>query len=91
MEFSDKLPQKFAAIWSLLDERTRRIMSANEAMILGYGGISAVSKASGLSRKAIAHGVQDIKNVFALRKDVSGVLVLGEKQLQQAIQSFWMY
>ena len=64
MEFSDKLPQKFAAIWSLLDERTRRIMSANEAMILGYGGISAVSKASGLSRKAIAHGVQDIKNGF---------------------------
>jgi len=64
MKFSAKLPQKFAAVWSLLDERTRRIVAANEAMILGYGGISTVSKASGLSRKAIAHGIQDIKNGF---------------------------
>ncbi len=64
MKFSAKLPQKFAAVWSLLDEPTRRIVAANEAMLLGYGGISTVSKASGLSRKAIAHGIQDIKNGF---------------------------
>jgi hypothetical protein len=57
--------QKFAAVWSFLDERTRRIMAANEAMTLGYGGISTVSKASGLSRKAIAHGIQDIKNGYS--------------------------
>ena len=64
MKFSAKLPQKFAAVWSLLDERTRRIVAANEAMILGYGGISNVSRASGLSRKAIAHGIEDIKNGY---------------------------
>jgi len=64
MKFSAKLRQKFAAIWSILDERTRRIMAANEAMNLGYGGISTVSKASGLSRKAIAHGIEDIKDGF---------------------------
>ncbi|HAM49502.1 MAG TPA: ISAzo13 family transposase, partial [Nitrospiraceae bacterium] len=34
-------------------------------MTLGYGGISTVSKASGLSRKAIAHGIQDIKNGYS--------------------------
>ncbi len=30
MKFSAKLPQKFAAVRSLLDERTRRIVAANE-------------------------------------------------------------
>ena len=39
-------------------------MAANEAMIFGYGGISTVSRASGLSLKAIAHGIQDIKNGY---------------------------
>jgi len=55
------LRQKFAAVWRFLDERTRRIMAANEAMVLGYGGISRVRRACGLSRKAIAKGIQEIK------------------------------
>lgn len=65
MKVDDKLQRKFADVWSLLDERTRRIMAANEAMNLGYGGISTVSKACGLSRKAIAHGIEDIKNGYS--------------------------
>lgn len=56
------LRQKFAAIWPLLDERTRRIMAANDAMSLGDGGISRVRRACGLSRKAIANGMQEIKD-----------------------------
>ncbi len=55
------LRQKFSAVWRLLDERSRRIMAANEAMVLGYGGISRVRRACGLSRKAIAKGVHEIK------------------------------
>ena len=38
-----------------------RIMAANEARVLGYGGISRVRRACGLSRKAIAKGIQEIK------------------------------
>ena len=64
MKFNAPLQQKFATVWPLLDERTRRIVAANEAMTFGYGGISTVSRASGLSRKAIAHGIQDIKNGY---------------------------
>jgi len=64
MKFIAPLQQKFATVWPLLDERTRRIVAANEAMTFGYGGISTVSRASGLSRKAIAHGIQDIKNGY---------------------------
>jgi hypothetical protein len=56
------LLRKFASVWPMLDERTRRIMAANEAMTLGYGGVSAVREACGLSRKAIAKGIEEIKS-----------------------------
>ena len=55
------LKQKFHAIWPLLDERTRRVMAANEAISLGFGGITEVHRACGLSRKAIAKGIAEIQ------------------------------
>jgi hypothetical protein len=55
------LAEKFRPIWPLLDERTRRIMAANEAIGLGYGGVSMVHRACGLSRKAIAKGIGEIE------------------------------
>src|SRR3989338_2265667 len=55
------LEQKFHAVWPLLDERTRRVMAANEALSLGFGGISEVHRACGLSRKAIAKGIGEIQ------------------------------
>lgn len=55
------LTQKFRAIWPLLNERTRRLTAANEARQLGYGGVSLVHRACGLSRKAIAKGVREIE------------------------------
>lgn len=36
-------------------------MAANEALALGYGGVSQVSRACGLSRKAIAKGMLEIE------------------------------
>jgi len=62
MGFGVDLQRKFAAVWPMLDERTRRVMAANEAMALGYGGVCAVRRACGLSRKAIAKGIQEIKS-----------------------------
>jgi len=56
-----ELTQKFRSIWPLLDERTRRIMAASEAVGLGYGGVSLVRRACGLSRKAIAKGVRELQ------------------------------
>ena len=50
-----------AKLWPLLDERTRRLMAANEARAAGRGGISEVSRACGLSRKAIAKGIKEIE------------------------------
>ena len=56
-----ELRAKFRAIWSHLDERTRRLIAANEAKTLGRGGVSLVSRACGLSRKAIHKGIREIE------------------------------
>ena len=56
-----ELRAKFRAIWPHLDERTRRLTAANEAKTLGRGGVSLVSRACGLSRKAIHKGIREIE------------------------------
>jgi hypothetical protein len=56
-----QLQQKLASVWPLLDERTRRLTAASEARSLGHGGVSQVSRACGLSRKAIAKGLREIE------------------------------
>ncbi len=54
------LRRKFADVWPLLDERSRRLMAASEARTFGYGGVSRIRRACGLSRKAIAKGICEI-------------------------------
>src|SRR5487761_980647 len=56
-----ELTAKFHSVWPLLDERTRRLMAASEARALGYGGVSRVHRACGLSRKAISKGIREIE------------------------------
>ncbi len=56
-----ELTAKFESVWPLLDERLRRIMAASEAKALGYGGVSLVRHACGLSRKAISKGIREIE------------------------------
>jgi hypothetical protein len=60
------LRKKLAGVWPLLDERTRRLLAANEARALGRRGVSAVSRACGLSRKAISKGIKEIEAGIAL-------------------------
>ncbi|HCA80818.1 MAG TPA: ISAzo13 family transposase [Bacteroidetes bacterium] len=60
------LSQKFAVILPLLDERARRLVAANEAQSLGYGGISKVCRAAGLSRKAISKGIRELTDGVCL-------------------------
>jgi hypothetical protein len=54
------LAVKLKAVWPLLDERARRLMAASEAAALGFGGVSLVHRACGLSRRAIANGIREI-------------------------------
>jgi len=43
-----------------IDERTRRLVAAAGAASLGWGGASAVSRATGVSRRAIREGVKEL-------------------------------
>ena len=63
MTSCELLQQKFAQIWPHLDERARRLVAAGEALQLGYGGISQVSQACGLSRVTLTKAMQELKAV----------------------------
>ncbi len=48
-------------MWPHLDEHARRLVAASKAGELGYGGISRVSRACGLSRVTVTKGVEELQ------------------------------
>src|SRR5689334_4696670 len=44
-----------------LDERGRRLFAANEALAIGYGGVSAASLATGIARSTIRRAIMDLQ------------------------------
>ncbi len=65
-ETDHTIRKKFESLNSFLDERTRRLWAAVEATALGRGGISCVSRATGLSRTTVH---EDIRELAASGKD----------------------
>jgi hypothetical protein len=55
--------KRFKKLAPLLDERMRRLWAAAEAEVLGFGGNVAVEKSTGISRRAIAQGRQELAEV----------------------------
>ena len=51
---------RFQMLSPFLNERTRRLAAAAEAAALGHGGISLVSRATGVSRRAIRSGLAQL-------------------------------
>jgi hypothetical protein len=51
---------RFLALSAHLDERGRRLLAASEARTAGYGGIAAVSRATGLAASTIGRGLKDL-------------------------------
>src|SRR2546426_7436363 len=60
-EEEEAIKRKFELLAGDLNERTRRLTAAAEAMALGWGGISAVSRATGVSRRAIRQGIKELQ------------------------------
>ena len=52
--------QKLPNLWLHLNERSRRMLAAAEAAQIGYGGVSLVSRACGLSRVTIIKGIREL-------------------------------
>ena len=61
MNTDAQLIQYFVCMWPHLDEHARRLVAAGKAVELGYGGISRVSRACGLSRVTLTRGVQELQ------------------------------
>ena len=72
MENYSKIKASLKAKWEVmlpfLGERGRRIWSGLEAQNIGWGGIGLVSEVTGLSRKTISKGMQEIKSVAKLEE-----------------------
>ena len=58
----ERIRRKFQALTVLMDERMRRHWAASEAKELAWGGISVVSKATGISRTTILAGLHDLES-----------------------------
>jgi transposase len=52
---------KYRALAAHLDERASRRWAAGEAIALGYGGITSVAKATGISDRTIRNGIKELR------------------------------
>jgi transposase len=70
------IQHRFRSLSPFLDERMRRLVAAAESEAIGYGGVSAVSRATGVSRRAITEGIKELgqtkesKKASALRSRI---------------------
>lgn len=70
-EAEQEIRLRYLKIKDSLNERALRLFSASEAMTFGWGGISAVHRATGLSVKTVRNGIKESQ---ALERDKSDVL-----------------
>jgi hypothetical protein len=52
---------KYQALYPVMDEKVRRRWAACEAMAMGWGGITAVAAATGLSRPTLRAGIAEVQ------------------------------
>jgi len=63
MSDAETIATRFALVKPFLDERLRRLVAAAEAAAAGYGGVSRVALATGVSRRAITAGQKELQGV----------------------------
>jgi len=57
---TEALSKKFNLLKGELDERSRRIWAATEALAIGHGGIKAVAKATGIAESTVRIGKNEL-------------------------------
>ena len=63
---SSAIRERFAALSRHLRERDRRLWAASEARAAGYGGIAAVSAATGIAASTIGRGLKELASADTL-------------------------
>jgi Rhodopirellula transposase DDE domain len=56
------LREKYSALSPIMDERLHRFWAASEALAIGWGGITLVAQATGLSQTTIRAGIAELKD-----------------------------
>ncbi len=62
------IQRRFRFLSPFLDERMRRLIAAAESEAIGYGGVSTVARATGVSRRAITEGIKELSRRKQARK-----------------------
>jgi len=62
------IKSRYDALFGILDERQVRLWAGAEANSLGYGGIIAVSRATGINPNTIRKGIAELKEIEAGRE-----------------------
>jgi hypothetical protein len=69
MTVFDDIRERFEVLRPFLNERTRRLVAAAEALRLPRGGVTLVAKATGVSRRAIGVGLAELHDPEGLEID----------------------
>src|SRR3954468_1157629 len=69
MAIEPEVRARFEMLAPFLNERTRRLAAAAEAAAIGRGGVSRVARATGVSRRAIASGLAQLRTSDRLPDD----------------------
>ncbi len=89
----DLIRSRYAGLSPHLDERGRRLFAATEAGAAGYGGIVAVSRATGIAPSTIGRGLRELDEAdplppgWVLRVRRQGKPVLPHSRCRQQVCS----
>jgi hypothetical protein len=100
-EIIAEVRNKYQALRPVMDEKVRRRWAACEAMAIGWGGITAVAAATGLSRPTLRAGIAEVRGgvphaekgppteAQRIRRDGGGQrrLTAGDRTLLQDLQA----
>jgi len=88
-----ELRNKLGRMWPHLNERSRRMLAGAEALEIGYGGVSLVSRACGLSRVTVTKAIRELQDApiaeGRIRRSGGGRRQLAEQDpgLTEALES----
>ena len=83
MEEMSSYKDKYKHLLSELSERSRRLVVAADAMFRGYGSITFIHKASGISRVTIKKGIDELKEGTTLPEDRNRMPGGGRKKITE--------
>lgn len=88
MTKTEAIAQKYYALSPHLNERARRVWAASEAKALGYGGVTAVHRATGLARTVIYNGLRELEHPDVVPLERVRRVGGGRKRLQVHVPDF---